>query len=216
MADPQLSLFNGQSLTASNDNWGAGAAAVQLAAAASQVGAFALPASSLDAAILANVDAALTAQASARNGAGGIVLVELYDAEPSSAARLINVSARARVGVGDNALFAGFVIGGTSSKNVLVRAIGPSLAQFGITGLADPFLEIFAAGSTTARVTNDNWAGATALVNAFAAVGAFPLPLAASRDAALVTSLPPGAYSARVSGVGNTTGEALLEIYEAP
>ena len=100
---------------------------------------------------------------------------------------------------------------------MLIRAIGPSLTSFGVQGvLADPLLEVFAAGSTTARVSNDNWAGASALVSAFATVGAFPLPLTTSRDAALTTTLPAGAYSAKVSGVGNTTGEALLEIYELP
>jgi sugar lactone lactonase YvrE len=217
MADPQLSLFAGATLSSSNDNWGTGASAVQLPAASAAVGAFALAAGSLDAAILANVEQGMTAQASARNGAGGIVLVELYDAAPSSPARLINVSARTRVGTGDNILIAGFVIGGTSSKSVLIRAIGPSLTAFGVTGvLANPRLDIFAAGSTAVRVSNDNWAGATALVNAFTSVGAFPLPLGASLDAALVTTLPPGGYSAQVSGVGNTTGEALLEIYELP
>jgi sugar lactone lactonase YvrE len=217
MSDPQLALYAGTTLMLSNDNWSAGSSATTLPAAAIQVGAFALPANSLDAAILTDVNAPMTAQASARNAAGGIVLVELYDAAASSPARLINVSARARVGVGENALFAGFVIGGTSARSVLIRAIGPSLTAFGISGaLADPRLDVFSAGSTTARASNDNWAGATALVNAFTSVGAFPLPLTASRDAALVTTLPAGAYTAQVSGVGNSTGEALLEIYELP
>jgi sugar lactone lactonase YvrE len=217
MVDPQLALYAGATIAMSNDNWGAGSSPALVAATARDVGAFALPASSLDAAIVATIDVPMTAQAFARNGAGGIVLVELYDAAPSSAARLLNVSARTRVGTGDNILIAGFVIAGPTSRAVLIRAIGPSLSVFGITApLADPRLDVFAAGSTTARTSNDNWAGSATLITAFGQVGAFPLPSATSRDAALVTVLPPGAYSAQVSGVGNTTGEALLEIYELP
>jgi hypothetical protein len=166
---------------------------------------------------MANVSSAMTAQATARNGVGGIVLVELYDTAPSSPGRFINVSARTRVGVGESALFAGFVISGPTPRTLLIRAVGPSLAAFGITGaLADPRLDVFSAESTLPRASNDNWAGTTSLVTAFNLVGAFALPSVTSRDAALITTLPPGAYSAQVSGVGNTVGEALLEIYELP
>jgi hypothetical protein len=75
---------------------------------------------------------------------------------------------------------------------------------------------VYGVGSTISRGANDNWGGTAALISAFSQVGAFPLPSGTSRDAALITSLPPGAYTAQVTGIGNTTGEVLLEIYELP
>ena len=218
MADPQLSLQSAGLTIAANDNWGSAANAPQVALAATQVGAFPLPADSLDAALLSPaVTAGTTAQAAAKNNGGGIVLLELYDVEPTAAARLVNVSARAQVGTGDDVLVAGFVLTGNSPRTLLLRAIGPALAAFGVNGaLLDPRLDLFAAGVLAPRASNDNWSGDPALNAAFASVGAFLLPTATSKDAALIVTLEPGAYSAQVSGVGNTTGEALLEIYELP
>jgi hypothetical protein len=80
----------------------------------------------------------------------------------------------------------------------------------------DPRLDIFAEGATTTLAGNDNWGGDPALTTAFTSVGAFPLSASTSLDSALRITVSPGAYSARISGVGNTTGEALLEIYELP
>lgn len=216
MADPQLSLHTPTSVAATNDNWSASAAVGQLTVATEQVGAFALPGGSLDAALLASAELPMTAQASAANGAGGVVLVEVYDTASTAASRLTNISARTNVGLGENALFAGFVITGNSRKTLLLRAVGPSLASFGVTGaLADPLLDVLTPDNRL-FATNDNWSGTNTLALAFTAVGAFPFISHGSRDAAVVVSLDPGSYSARISGVGNTTGEALLEIYELP
>jgi hypothetical protein len=219
VADPQLTIQVGTSAPLTNDNWSSGTdAGGPIAASAVQVGAFPLPAGSLDSAALASVtNSTVTAQASARNNTGGVVLLELFEMGGASLARLVNVSTRAQVGVGENALFAGFVLGGNSQRTVLVRAIGPTLGAFGVASpLADPLLEVFATGATTPLTSNDNWNGDAGLISVFARVGAFPLPATSSRDAALVISLAPGGYSARVAGVGNTTGEVLLEIYEVP
>ena len=111
-------------------------------------------------------------------------------------------------------MIAGFVVSGSAPKSVLIRAIGPSLAAFGVTGvLADPKLELF---SGSAKINeNDNWAGADALVNSFSSVGAFALDVN-SKDAALLATLAPGSYTVQVSGVANTTGVALVEVYEIP
>jgi hypothetical protein len=218
MADPQLTLYSGAVINTTNDNWGSGLAVGQLALAAMQVGAFTLPADSLDAAVLATaVDNAMTVQTSAKNNVGGIVLVELYDTTPSAAARLVNVSARAKVGTGENALIAGFVVSGNAASTLLIRAVGPTLGAFGVNGvLSDPRLDLFANGATTPLASNDNWGGNVALAGAFRAVGAFALPASESKDAVLLAVLPPGAYTAQVSGVGGLTGEVLLEIYEVP
>ncbi len=138
-------------------------------------------------------------------------LASAFSQEP----RLANVSTLTRVGTGADLLTAGFVITGTAPKQVVIRAVGPRLgtAPFNVPGvLADPELIVFGPNSsTTIAARNDNWLGADA--TAFAAVGAFPLT-AGSRDAAVVTTLAPGSYTAQVSGVGNTTGTALIEVYE--
>lgn len=113
-------------------------------------------------------------------------------------------------------LTTGFVIAGPGTKTVLIRAVGPTLAgaPFNVGGtVADPQLTLFQ--GETQLATNDNWGGSSTLTAAFSQVGAFAF-LPGSRDAALVTSLQPGNYSVRVSGVGNTTGTALIEIYEIP
>jgi uncharacterized protein (DUF1800 family) len=129
--------------------------------------------------------------------------------------RLANVSTLTRVGTGADVLTAGFVIGGTTDKQVVIRAVGPRLATtpFNVPGtLADPQLTVFGPNSSTlVAASNDNWLAADSA--AFASVGAFALT-PGSRDAAIVTTLKPGNYSAQVTGVGGTTGTAIVEVYE--
>jgi hypothetical protein len=122
------------------------------------------------------------------------------------------------VGVGGEILVGGFNVVGGSSHVLLVRAVGPGLTRFGVTGvLTDPRLEIFRGATVIA--SNDNWTnqtdGGTAatIESATAGAGGFALE-ASSRDAALMLLAPAGSYTVQVSGVGATTGVALLEIYE--
>lgn len=126
-------------------------------------------------------------------------------------ARLANISTRGQVGADANNLFGGFVISG-APKTVLVRAIGPGLAAFGVPGtLADPTVTLFDS-KNSAVASNDNWNASDAAT--FSEVGAFPLT-AGSKDAVIVTTLQPGAYTAQISGVGPAnTGVAILEIYD--
>jgi hypothetical protein len=137
-------------------------------------------------------------------------------------ARLVNVSARNFAGTGDGTLIAGFAISGNVPRRLLIRGVGPRLqAGFGVGGaLADPKLELHLVegGRSVLFAANDNWAeaGAAPVRAAFGAAGAFDLPDAASKDAALVVTVPAGAYTVQLSGVGNATGEALIEIYELP
>jgi outer membrane protein assembly factor BamB len=225
LADPKLELFASGATTplAVNDDW-AGAPAI--ATLAPQLGAFALASTtSKDSALLSTRAAgAFTVQISAATGARGVALAEIYDATPSAAftaatPRLINVSARTRVGTGGDVLIAGFAVSGTGSRQILVRAVGPTLGVFGVTGfLANPKLDLFASGNTTALSSNDDWAAsanAAQVAAAAARIGAFALPLE-SRDAALLLTLPPGSYTAQISGVNSTTGHALVEVYEVP
>ncbi|MBL9186967.1 MAG: hypothetical protein JNK23_05780 [Opitutaceae bacterium] len=215
ISDPRMELFAGATRTGENDNWGGSA---DLAAALAAVGAFAyVSPSSRDAAVAASIT---TRDNSVRvTGVGGVtgqVIAEVYDATPSSAftsstPRLLNVSVRKHLGTG---LSAGFVIGGSTSVRVLIRVVGPGLAVFGVPGtVVDPQLELFR-GSTPID-TNNDWSNSATVAAAGTSVGAFGLP-ANSRDAALVTTLPPGNYSVRATGVNNTTGVALVEVYELP
>jgi hypothetical protein len=132
----------------------------------------------------------------------------------SSGGQLTNVSSRMRVVAGDSSrsLIAGFVVGGSQAKHVLLRAIGPALSEFGVTGaLADPRLQLYSSAGTLVA-ENDNWAGAETSADA-AAVGAFPLAVGA-RDSAVVVTLSPGAYTLVVSPNGGD-GVALAEVYDA-
>ncbi len=228
LADPKIELYanaTGAKLN-ENDNWGG---AAPIVAAGASVGAVALGAgTSRDAALHlpAFGSGTYSVQVSGVNNATGVALAEIYDLSPAatfapSTPRLVNVSARTFVGTDGDVLIAGFYIGGRTAKTVLIRAIGPTLTAFGVAGaLADPRLELF---SGTVRIEeNDNWGsptagagGDTALAASFSHVGAFPLS-PTSRDAALLVTLPPGSYTAQVSGVGDTTGVALVEVYDVP
>lgn len=220
MSDPKLEVFSGQTVLAANDNW---AGATALSNAFASVGAFSYGlATSRDAAIFepALAKGGYTVQVSGAGGSTGTVIAEIYDSTPSSAftattPRLINVSLLKQIAPGDT-LTTGFVVGGSSPKQVLIRVIGPTLglAPFNISGvMADPKLDLFS-GQTVIN-SNDNWGGGGTLATAFASVGAFALT-PGSRDAAILATLPPGGYTAQVSGVGGTGGLMLVEVYEVP
>jgi rhamnogalacturonan endolyase len=209
MTDPSLRLFSGATLIGTNDNWSAD---LSITSTAALVGAFPLTATSRDAALLPSLAAG---DYSAHvGGARGVALVELYATAATGPVRLANASARARAGSGDETLIAGFNLEGPSSRPVLLRVVGPALAAFGVAdALADPRLTLFRGDTFVA--TNDDWeknSGATAAT--FSAVGVFALP-SGSKDAALFLNLSPGAYTVHAGGTADTTGIALIEIYDA-
>jgi hypothetical protein len=206
MNDPQLELYNGTAKIFENQDWPA-----TLVSTFASVGAFSFSNGSRDAAFVQNIDGARSIWA--RGTGPGVVLVEAYDTGASTAARLVNVSARNRVGTGDDILIAGFNIAGTGTKRLLIRAVGPKLSTFGVTGfLVDPKLEIYSSAGSR-LMEDDNWS--PILAATFSAVGAFALD-AGSRDAALLAILTPGSYTVQVRGADGGTGEALIEIYEVP
>jgi len=149
--------------------------------------------------------------------------VEVYDATPAgtytpASARLTNLSARVGVGTGANVVFAGFVIGGSTARTVLIRATGPTLATFGLTGvLPDPKLTLTNVGVTPNVVlaTNTGWQGDPLIGAAAGSVGAFSWG-DTSADSALLVTLPPGNYTAGVAGASGDSGVALVEVYEVP
>ncbi|WP_414663381.1 N-acetylmuramoyl-L-alanine amidase [Horticoccus sp. 23ND18S-11] len=207
MADPRLELYRAATKILENNDWPAALAPIVAA-----LGGFPFAPASRDAALLQTFAGAYTVQATGTTA--GTVLIEGYDAGSGGSGRLVNLSARNRVGTGTDILIAGFFVAGTGQKRVVIRAVGPTLATLGVTGvLADPRLDVFdQAGARLAE--NDTWD--PALAPTFAQVGAFALD-AGSRDAALVLTLNAGrSYTAQVSGVANGTGEALVEVYELP
>ncbi len=213
--DPKIELFAGATKTTENDNWGGGA---NLSDAFASVGAFPFAGTtSKDAAISTSLTTRdNSVKVSAAGTGSGLVIAEVYDASADAAfvgatPRLVNVSVLKSLGDG---LTVGFTIFG-STKTVLIRAIGPTLGDFGVGGVVlDPKMVLF--NSTSVKIDeNDNWSGAAPVKAAMDAVGAFPLN-ATSKDAALLATLPPGGYSVQVSGVNNTTGVALVEVYEVP
>jgi hypothetical protein len=217
VADPRLTLMAGATtLVASNDNWNGDSEIMNTSA---RVGAFGFTSNmSLDAALFrpALARGNYSMQVTSGTGAEGVALAELYDANSNfspASLRLINVSALTQVGTGDNILIAGFTIAGSTGKTVLIRAVGPSLAPFGVTdAITDPKLQLFT--GRTLLDSNDNWGGDATLAATFSAVGAFDLSTT-SKDAALLITLPPGSYSVQVSGVGDLTGSGMVEVYEA-
>jgi hypothetical protein len=220
LPNPRLRIFKDATALFDNDDWSIGGSVPQISAAAARVGAFPLGIGSLDATLLVRLDpGSYTAQVSSAAVAAGVALVEVYDASFGSigAQKLINVSTRADVGTGGDILIVGVVVAGTAPKKLLIRGIGPALAAFDVTGaLAAPRLQLYR-GSQLLR-ENTSWSAGTdaALIAAAAVrVGAFALP-DGSKDCALLLYLAPGSYTAQISGVANTTGVALVEVYEVP
>lgn len=220
LADPVLTL-NAAGVAApiaNNDNWGGGA---PLNAAFAAVGAFALPANSLDSSALSNAaPGGYTVQVTGKADTSGLVIAEIYDnstGRTATSPRLINLSSLTQIDAGAN-LAVGFVLRGSTARTVLVRGIGPSLGTiFGLGGvMSDPKLELFNNDTGSKITENDNWGGDAQLMDAAASVGAFALGDTATKDAVLLVTLAPGAYSARVSGVGSSAGTAIVEVYELP
>jgi hypothetical protein len=215
--DPQLCIIAGSGREiARNQGWENGGGDALLPLCANVVGAFPLATQSADSAVATALGhGASTLQITTPSGQGGIALAEVYELDCNG--RTVNLSTRASVGAGENALIGGFVVSGTASKRILIRGVGPTLAAFGVsTALRDPVLTLYAGGERIA--SNDRWSSGTSAAvaeKAARAVGAFPLA-ADSEDAALFITLPPGAYTVEVAGKAGGEGVALLEIYDVP
>ncbi|MEZ5278254.1 MAG: cadherin-like beta sandwich domain-containing protein [Opitutaceae bacterium] len=206
LPDPRLELYDSTStLVTANEDWPS-----ELSVVFTALGAFDFEPGSLDAAFLQSLSGPHTVHV--RGAGSGLVLVEAYDAGSGTDLRLVNLSARNRVGTGPDILIAGFVIDGTGTKTVLIRGIGPKLEDFSVTNfLADPLVGIFDA-SNAKIAENDDWDAS--LMDTFTALGAFALPVG-SKDAALIVTLPAGAsYTVKLRGADGGTGQALVEIYE--
>jgi hypothetical protein len=223
LGNPRLQLFDSAGrMVAQNDDWGSEA---DITAVGDSFGAFKLILGSRDSALMASLDPGVYTVQVVSGGGDGVALVEIYDtSEALQAASLVNLSTRGYIEADEGAIISGFVVSGNVPKRLLVRGIGPALQAFGLAGVvADPVLQIHRNSVLIAQ--NDNWetpqpveaaqsaALAADLAAAAGRVGAFPIP-AGSRDAAIMILLPPGSYTARLSGKNDTTGSGLLEIYQ--
>jgi cyclophilin family peptidyl-prolyl cis-trans isomerase len=222
--DPTMTIFpaGSSSALAANDNWGSGQATNSLF---KSLGAFELSPGSLDSAFASLAPGlrvgGYTVQVAGKGSSSGTVIAEIYDAAGSARTattpRLVNLSTRAQLDTAGE-LVVGFVLRGLSARTVLVRAVGPSLGALGVEGvMPDPKLELFDNDNGGKKIgENDNWGGDEQIVNVARSVGAFALAGNDTKDAVLLMTLPAGAYSARLSGVGGAGGTAIVEVYEVP
>jgi hypothetical protein len=152
------------------------------------------------------------------NNTTGVALVEVYDLSPSLQSVLGNISTRSFVQTGNDVMIGGFIVQGTQPKNVIIRAIGPELSQYGVPDpLADPTLELHNGnGGVIAR--NDNWQttiiGGIITSNQVQDIQNSGHAPGNASESAIIANLPPGNYTAIVRGVNNTTGVGLVEVYD--
>jgi sugar lactone lactonase YvrE len=209
LPDPTLELHDSANHVVYNDNWNDSQGSLIVATAAA-------PTDNLESAIVIGLDPGpYTAIVAGKDGATGIALVEVYDLGTAilgsfGDSKLANISTRGFVDTGDNVMIGGFIIRGQATR-VIARAIGPSLSGAGVSGgLQDPILQLKNSDGMT-LVTNDDWQQAPpADIQEIQKFGLTPTD---TRESALITTLPPGAYTGIVRGKDGTTGVGLVEIY---
>lgn len=210
VADPVLELHDNSTATiATNDNWGDAPNKQEI------IDLGLAPGSPNESVILTTIPSDpkginYTAIMRGAGNSGGLGVVEVYDLDSGPGSTLVNISTRGQVGTDPNALIGGFIFGGTDSKQVLVRAIGPSLTGFGVPGaLSNPTLDFVNAQGTTID-SNDDWTTSpqkTQIQNS----GLAPTN---SKESAIIQTISPGNYTAVVHGVGGLTGVGSVEVYQ--
>jgi hypothetical protein len=207
LSDPYLELHGGTgALIAQNNDWQENpsrAAAIQASGLA--------PQDSRESALLVNLQSGnYTAVLGGVNGSVGVGLVEVYDTDGAgAAAKAVNVSTRGYVSTGDSVMIGGFIVGGSDFGNIVVRGIGPSLANFGIANpLQNPELDLYD-GNGRKLISVDNWQD----MPNYGEVIAAGLAPSDSRECAIAASFSPGNYTAVLRGINNTSGIGLVEVY---
>jgi hypothetical protein len=201
LSDPYLELHDSSgAIIASNDNW-------RTSQETEILNTGVAPTLDAESAIVKTLEpGAYTVIVKGAHGETGVGLVEAYDLDQSVDSRLANISTRSLVQTGDNVLIGGFIILGQSPANTILRAIGPSLPVAG--PLVDPILELHDSNGTTI-MSNDDWQ--TDQEAEIIATGIAPTDPA---EAAIVATLPPAPYTAIVRGKDDSTGLALVEVYQ--
>jgi YVTN family beta-propeller protein len=206
LANPTVTLVRSsdQTVVASNDDWGSASNASQL-----QASGFAPP-NSLESGLLVNLPpGAYTAIVQGVGGGTGVAVAAVYEVDEPTRP-LINISTRGNVLTGNDVMIGGFVITGSGPQTVAIVGTGPSLAQFGITNpLLNPTLTLVRSSDQSVVATNDDW-GSASNASQVQASGFAPSDPA---ESAILVTLQPGAYTAILSGVGNTTGVGVVAVY---
>jgi len=222
LANPILELHDGTgALIASNDNWVTTIIGGIITAnqAPDILNSHHAPRDPRESAIIADLPPGnYTAIVRGVNNMTGVGLVEVYDLSPGNDSILGNISTRAFVQTDDNVMIGGFIVAGAQPKKVIIRAIGPELTQYGVpNALADPTLELHD-GTGALIASNNNWAstiiGGIITANQVREIQASGYAPSDGRESAIIAFLPPGNYTAIVRGVNNTTGVALVEVYD--
>jgi hypothetical protein len=224
LGDPILDLHNGSgTLIASNNNWQT--TVIGGIINSSQVSAIQnsghAPTQPSESAIIATLQPGnYTAIVRGVNNTTGVALVEVYDISPQATSILSNISTRAFVQTGNNVMIGGFIVGGNGSKTVIIRAIGPELSAppFNIpNALANPTLELHN-GSGALIASNDNWQttiiGGIITASQVSAIQNSGHAPTQPSESAIIATLAAGNYTAIVRGANNTTGVALVEVYD--
>ncbi|MEY2558007.1 MAG: hypothetical protein QOE34_1432, partial [Verrucomicrobiota bacterium] len=207
LPDPTLELHQGNTIIATNNNWKINDQTQQSQEAAIRATTIP-PRNDLESALIATLNpGTYTAILADRNQTTGIGVVEVYDLDQSANSKLANISTRGFVDTDDNAMIGGFIVGGSGggAARVIIRARGPSLPLTGT--LPDPTMELHDGNGMTIA-TNDNWKDSQQLD-----IQATTIPPPNDLDAAIVRTLVPGNYTAVVRGTNNSTGIALIEVY---
>ena len=207
LTDTTLELHQGANTLATNDNWKIDDQSGQSQEAT--ISATTIPPSNdLESALVATLNpGSYTAVLAGKNQTIGVGVVEVYDLDPAANSKLANISSRGFVDTGDNAMIGGFIVGGAGggAAKVIVRAIAPSLPFSGT--LQDPTLELHDNDGNTIA-TDDNWKDSQQ-----GDVQATTIPPSNDLESAIVRTLVPGNYTAVVRGVNNSTGIAVVEVY---
>lgn len=209
LADPTLELYHGNALLLSNDDWRNSTQQAEIESSGLA------PNKNAESAIIWRLTPGenYTAIMRGKNGQTGIGVVEAFDLDRAAASKLANISTRGFVEVDDNVMIAGLIVtpGDGASLNILVRAIGPTLGDFGVSGaLANPTLDLVNSSGTVIR-SNDNWKDSQR--TEIEATGLAPNH---DEESALMETVAPGAYTAIVRGKSRTTGVGLVEVYNIP
>ena len=223
LLDPSIEVHKGAPVIASNDNWGDNTNAAEITSTAQAIGANALAAGDTkSSALLLTLDQGVYSfVASGKGGTSGVVLLEVYDADTpgASGANFANIATRAFATTGNGVTIGGFVVAGGAPKQVLLRAVGPTLLTQGIGQsevLVDPTIELHQGAPVIA--INDNWgdnANSAAIVTTGARIGATPLSGTDTKSAVLLVKLRPGVYSFIARGKSDASGIVLVEVYDA-
>lgn len=222
LADPTMQLYKGANVIASNDDWGTNENAAQITSVGKAIGAGDIAGTDTkSAALLTSLDpGAYTFVVNGKNNSTGVVILEVYDADTANtSAYFVNIATRAYSTPGVGVTIGGVVISGSKPKQLLLRAVGPTLESFGLNRaslLADPVMEVHQGAPLIA--VNDNWgdnANASAITTNGGRLGASGIDAADTKSSVLLVKAQPGAYTFIAAGKANTSGIVVVEVYDA-